>query len=165
MYHYVYLSYELDGRMYIGSRTSIVSPEGDDYFGSYRDKTFQPTHKKVLRVFNSREEADKWEEYLHEANSVDTNPRFANQVKQRDQRHYSGDCNPAKRPAARRKISASKKGPNNPMCWTRQFRSPCGKLYTVDCLADFAKLHGLDAGHLSKVSLGTRKSHKGWTLP
>jgi hypothetical protein len=165
MYHYVYLSYELDGQMYIGSRTSSVLPEEDAYFGSYRSKTFNPTHKKVLKTFSTRQAADKWEEYLHEVNSVDTSPRFANLVKQKDQRHYIGDCNPAKRPAARRKISASKRGPNNPMCKTRHFRSPCGMLHTVECLADFAKLNGLDAGHLSKVALGTRKTHKGWTLP
>lgn len=165
MNHYVYLSYEDNGRMYIGSRTSSVHPEEDLYFGSFSDKTFNPTKKKVLKTFATREEADKWESYLHEANSVDVNERFANQVKQKDQRHYVGDCNPAKRPAARKKISLSKQGANNPMCWTRQFRSPCGTLHTVECLATFAKHHGLDAGHLSKVSLGSRKTHKGWTLP
>lgn len=165
MNHYVYLSYEEGGRLYIGSRSTDLEPEQDKYLGSYSDKTFKPTKKKILKCFPDRQLADKWEEYLHEVNNVDVNPRFANQVKQRDQRHYSGDCNAAKRPAARRKISASKRGANNPMCWTRQFRSPCGTIHTVECLADFAKVHNLDAGHLSKVSLGQRPHHKGWTLP
>ena len=84
MNHYVYLSYEENGRMYIGSRSSADHPEEDLYFGSFTDKTFKPIKKKILKTFVSREDADVWESYLHEVNSVDTNPKFANQVKQRD---------------------------------------------------------------------------------
>lgn len=102
--------------MYIGSRSSECPEEDTDYFGSYRDKTFNPTEKKILKVFDTREEANNWESYLHEANSVDTNPKFANKSKQTSEKFYysvSGDANPAKCPEARKKISEAAKGDKN----------------------------------------------------
>ena len=166
MKHYVYLSYEVGGRMYIGSRSSECPEEDTDYFGSYRDKTFNPTEKKILKVFDTREEANNWESYLHEANSVDTNPKFANQLRFSNQMMYwTGESNVAKDPVIRAKISASKIGSNNPMCYTTIFRSPSGNLHSVECLATFAEQHGLQPSHLSKVRNGLRKSHRGWTLP
>ena len=165
MKHYVYLSYEVEGRMYIGSRSSEDPEKDTNYFGSYADKTFKPTEKKILKVFNTREEANNWEKYLHEINSVDKNSRFANQMKFSHQEYFTGDRNPAKHPDARAKISAFRTGSNNHMCYTTIFRSPSGNLHSVECLATFAEQHGLQPAHLSKVRNGLRKSHKGWTLP
>jgi hypothetical protein len=44
--YYVYYSYELWGRGYIGKRECMCLPEEDvKYFGSFTDKTFEPTEK------------------------------------------------------------------------------------------------------------------------
>lgn len=71
-----------DQRMYIGSRTCKCKPEEDaTYFGSFRDKTFKPDTKRILKVFSTREEAFKHESYLHFVLDVAVNPRFANRAK------------------------------------------------------------------------------------
>ena len=76
---YVYYSYEEWGRGYIGARSR--SPEGDDYLGSYRDKTFKPTNKVVLAEFDTFEEALEAEWRLHEFFDVTVNPHFANRCR------------------------------------------------------------------------------------
>ena len=41
--------------------------------------------------------------------------------------------------------------------------SPDGILYTrIECIAEFARIHKLHAGHLSSLLLGKGKSLKGW---
>jgi hypothetical protein len=82
--YYVYYSYEPWGKGYIGSRTrSInVSPEDDIYYGSFSDKTFNPTEKIILGVYNTAEEAISAEIALHEFFNVVPNPHFANRSKQ-----------------------------------------------------------------------------------
>jgi hypothetical protein len=83
-YHYTYYSYEEWGRGYFGSRTCRCLPEKDvNYFGSFKDKTFKPTHKVILKSdYNTREEADVDEVILHNYFEVDINPHFANRAKQ-----------------------------------------------------------------------------------
>lgn len=83
MHHYTYLSKDLtDGRMYIGSRSCKCRPENDTlYFGSFRDKSFKPTTKIILKVFNTREEAFKHEIYLHFVLDVAVNSLFANRAR------------------------------------------------------------------------------------
>lgn len=83
MYHYTYLSKDLtDGRMYIGSRSCKCRPDEDvRYFGSFTDKSFKPTDKIILKVFNTRKEAFKHEIYLHFVLDVATNPLFANRAR------------------------------------------------------------------------------------
>ena len=58
-YHYVYYSYEEYGRGYLGSRTCNCLPEKDiSYFGSFKDKSFKPTYKIILKSnYDTREEA------------------------------------------------------------------------------------------------------------
>lgn len=82
--HYVYYSYEEWGRGYIGKRKCPIdkTPESDEYLGSYKDKTFKPTHKIILGVFDSNEEALNAEILLHKFYKVDANPHFANKAKQ-----------------------------------------------------------------------------------
>jgi len=82
-YHYVYYSYEEYGRGYIGSRTCKCLPEEDvKYFGSFRDKTFKPTQKIILKTYATREEAYSGEIILHDYYDVTNNPHFANKAKQ-----------------------------------------------------------------------------------
>jgi hypothetical protein len=76
---YVYYSYEEYGRGYIGSRISKVSPEKDvKYFGSFSDKSFNPTQKIILEIFNSKEELLNAEIKLHQFYDVKNNSHFAN---------------------------------------------------------------------------------------
>ena len=57
-YHYTYYSYEEFGRGYIGKRSCPCKPEEDvKYFGSYSDKTFEPTQKIILETYDTAEEA------------------------------------------------------------------------------------------------------------
>lgn len=88
-YHYVYYSWEQWGRGYIGVRSCKCLPEEDKtYFGSFRDKTFFPTEKIILEVFESREKANQVEIKLHEFFNVGINPNFANRAKHKS----SGFC-------------------------------------------------------------------------
>jgi hypothetical protein len=82
-YHYTYLSVDVsDNRMYIGSRSCKCEPQKDSsYFGSFTDKTFNPSIKKILKLFRSREEAFKHEIYLHFVLDVANNPKFANKAR------------------------------------------------------------------------------------
>jgi hypothetical protein len=83
-YHYTYYSYEEWGRGYIGSRTCKCLPENDvRYFGSFRDKTFKPTQKIILKSdYTTREEAYADEIILQEHYKVAKNPHFANRAYQ-----------------------------------------------------------------------------------
>lgn len=115
---YVYYSYEPWGRGYIGKRECLCLPEEDvKYFGSFRDKTFKPTEKIILELFDSRESALEAEIVLHNFYQVDINHHFANKAKQTS-KHFEcrtyGENNPAKRPECRKRISETKLGENNP---------------------------------------------------
>ena len=81
-HHYVYYSYEDFGRGYIGCRTCNCLPEEDKYFGSFYDKTFNPTNKIILEAYDTREEALNAEIKLHQFYDVARNSHFANQSKQ-----------------------------------------------------------------------------------
>jgi group I intron endonuclease len=81
-HHYVYHSYEKWGREYIGIRSCDCLPEEDiKYFGSFKDKTFNPTEKTILFVRETREEVAEIEIILHDFFDVAINPQFANQAK------------------------------------------------------------------------------------
>jgi hypothetical protein len=97
-YFYVYYSYEEFGRGYIGKRECKCLPEEDvKYFGSYRDKTFNPTEKIILGIFASRKEAMDAEIKLHNFYEVHKNPHFANKSKATSTGFYvcmEGEDNP-----------------------------------------------------------------------
>ena len=77
-YFYVYYSYEEYGRGYIGKRECKCLPKEDvNYFGSFKDKTFKPTQKVILEIFDNVEEALEAECALHDFYEVDKNPHFA----------------------------------------------------------------------------------------
>ena len=83
-YYYTYYSYEEWGRGYFGSRGCKCLPEEDvKYFGSFKDKTFKPTQKIILKDdYATREEAYADEIILHDYYDVANNPHFANKAKQ-----------------------------------------------------------------------------------
>jgi len=95
---YVYYSYEEWGRGYIGRRECTCLPSEDvKYFGSFRDKTFNPTQKIILATFETREEMCQAEVDLHLLFEVDVNPHFANKARQTSSKFYmdrSGENNP-----------------------------------------------------------------------
>jgi hypothetical protein len=80
--YYVYYSYEEWGRGYIGYRKLQTSstPETEDYFGSYTDKTFKPTKKLILGVYFTVKEAQLAEYRLHKFYNVVKSTHFANKV-------------------------------------------------------------------------------------
>jgi hypothetical protein len=81
--HYTYYSYEEFGRGYIGKRSCPCKPEEDvDYFGSYKDKTFEPTQKIILDTYDTVDEALEDEIKIQRFFQVVPNPHFANQVYQ-----------------------------------------------------------------------------------
>jgi hypothetical protein len=86
---YVYYSYEEYGRGYIGKRECICTPEEDiKYFGSFGDKTFKPTQKIILEIFDNKEQALEAEILLHKFYNVKDNPHFANRANQSSSRAY-----------------------------------------------------------------------------
>lgn len=102
-YFYVYYSYEMWGRGYIGKRECLCLPEKDiNYFGSFSDKSFNPTEKIILATFKSRKDALQAEIDLQEFYEVDKNPHFANVYVHRS-KHF---CNNGSK-SIRNKISSS----------------------------------------------------------
>jgi hypothetical protein len=84
MNYYVYYSYEEWGRGYIGSKPSGCScdPSKDPYMGSFKDKTFKPSNKIILGIYNTPQECINAEIILHEFFKVDINPHFVNLARQ-----------------------------------------------------------------------------------
>jgi hypothetical protein len=109
-YHYVYYSYEEYGRGYFGSRTCKCLPEKDvKYFGSFKDKTFRPTQKIILKGdYATREEAYADEIILQEYYKVVENPHFANRAYQTSTKFSTLGLFPSDE--TRKKLSKSHKG-------------------------------------------------------
>ena len=84
LYYYTYYSYEEYGRGYIGHRGCECLPEQDiKYFGSFKDKTFKPTQKIILKDdYPTREEAISDEIILQRYYKVVDNPHFVNKAYQ-----------------------------------------------------------------------------------
>lgn len=111
--YYVYMSFEEFGRAYIGYRKCPkgLTPESDPYMGSFRDKTFKPTRKEILAVFDNDTDAINLEIQLHKAYDVANNRDFANSCNQlsdkvRAPHHLSENT--------KRKLSEINSGSNNP---------------------------------------------------
>ena len=110
--YYTYWSYEPFGRCYIGYRKcpDNCTPETDDYLGSYTDKTFKPTHKLVLSVFDKPADAIADEISLHLAFDVACAPHFANRAKQTSTGFSSAGTTYTLGIESRKKISEAKIG-------------------------------------------------------
>jgi hypothetical protein len=89
-YYYTYYSYEEWGRGYIGSRGCKCTPEKDiKYFGSFKDKTFKPKYKIILKGnYNTREDAYADEIILQQFYKIAENPHFANIAYQTSKKFY-----------------------------------------------------------------------------
>jgi hypothetical protein len=111
-YHYTYYSYEEFGRGYIGVRSCNCKPEEDvKYFGSFSDKSFLPTSKIILGIYETREDANKDERILHRSYDVRLNPNFANKHNANDRfcnTEYLKNSTPEQRSEVARKREASK---------------------------------------------------------
>jgi hypothetical protein len=117
MHFYVYYSYEEYGRGYIGQRQCKCLPEKDvNYFGSFHDKTFKPTQKIILEVFDNIEDSINAECYLHEFYKVDVNPHFANKSKQTSKKFYFCE---KRSEETKRKISETKKNQPHKGGWPK----------------------------------------------
>ena len=165
-WHYVYYSYEEWGRGYIGKRSSASRPEDDPYMGSYKDKTFNPTGKIVIAVYDNEIDALQAEVALHSFFDVDINPHFANQAKQTSSKFYwrgnlTKMLSPQQEYDRRQKISASRNSAARGFFY--QLVSPNGTLHVTINLREFCRDHGLIKGNVDKVARGERRSHRGWT--
>lgn len=91
--HYVYrITNKIENKHYYGVRSSNIKPKDDigiKYFSSSTDKNFMLDQKenpqnykyKVLKIFDSRKDAEMHETFLHEKFSVQTNESFYNKAK------------------------------------------------------------------------------------
>jgi hypothetical protein len=79
MFHTVYLSFEDGkvGRDYIGKHSS--EDPYDEYLGSYKDKSFNPTEKIILEYAKTEEGAVEAEIRWQQVFKVAEDPQFANQ--------------------------------------------------------------------------------------
>ena len=84
MYHYVYtLYFPSTGMSYIGCHSTIIEPELDTcYLGSGtrlpKDRSSQNCIKKVIKVFNTRKEATRYEEDLIAETNADIRDDYYN---------------------------------------------------------------------------------------
>lgn len=183
---YTYRSFEEfdGGRSYIGYRKCPAgeTPETDSYLGSYRDKTFTPTAKEILGIYDSKEEALRAEITLHKKFDVARNPHFANKATQTSTKF----CIIKHSEDTRRRMSEARKGENHPLYGkslsneTKRKISEALKGKKSKLLDWYHPNHGdifqtsatelvrlfpgqnLDNSILSKVALGKRSHHKGW---
>ena len=129
-YHYVYYSYEEYGKGYVGSRTCKCLPEEDiNYFGSFKDKTFKPTQKIILKSdYATREEAYADEITLQEYYKVVENPHFANRSYQTSTSFSVYGTTLSEE--HKRKISEARKGKSYPKMEGKSYSKRKGKLYS-----------------------------------
>jgi hypothetical protein len=166
-WHYVYYSYEEWGRGYIGKRSSFCHPDEDPYLGSFGDKSFKPTQKIVLAIFESSEEALEAEILLHNFYQVHKNSHFANRAKQTSAKF---ECDPEwySRMGEREKLIRASKIGRSLSSGARGFyfclRSPDGKIIVTQNLRETCRNHGLQRSALQKVLRGERTHSAGWTI-
>lgn len=168
--YYVYYSYEEWGRGYIGQRECGCLPEQDvRYFGSFTDKTFKPTKKIILQVFNTREDAIEAEILLHNFYQVDVNPHFVNRSKQTTKK-FSFYFTEQEREKARERALKLRikppplRGPKNAQYKLRKWvhKKHGTRVCSISDLVREFKNDNLTDTLLSRVALGRRKSHRGW---
>jgi len=167
-WHYVYYSYEEWGRGYIGKRSSSVPPFEDvKYMGSFMDKTFAPTSKIILAIFDTEQEALDAEILLHEYYQVDTNPHFANRARQTSNRfswtgNVTGLLSPKQKEDRKQKwikaLCAGSRG------YFYCFVSPDGLIHVTTNLREFCRDHGINRARVHDIVNGRSSHVKGWKV-
>jgi hypothetical protein len=108
MFHYTYITRAKDGRYYIGVRSCECDPVDDSYKGSHTDTSYFPTRKRILKLFDFREDAEQHEIYLHILRNVAVSRRYANRAKHTSTGFSTFGINLSDE--HRRKLSEAKKG-------------------------------------------------------
>ena len=90
MYHTIYLSFEEDGRDYIGKHSTNNPYDG--YLGSFKDNTFDPTNKIILEYATTEEGAIRAEMRWQRVFNVVEDPQFANQSYQNTSKFRLSFC-------------------------------------------------------------------------
>ena len=166
-WHYVYYSYEEWGRGYIGKRSSKVPPEVDSYMGSFTDKSFRPTEKIIIEVFDTEKEALQAEILLHNFYQVDRNPHFANRSRQTS---TGFTCPPGAYQALspRQKFLRNYKIGQAKTIGSKGFyyklTGPSGIIIVTLNLSSTCREHNLNRKNLAQVLSGKRKHSLGWTI-
>lgn len=187
--HYVYYSYEEFGRGYIGKHkidySKYASPEMDGYFGSFLDKTFKPTRKEILGIYDSEEEAYMVEEILQRAYSVHINPDFANRSIQKSAKFFYDRTGIPHSDEVKEKISKTmkekrkdpekikkyseifdgEKNPNYGKCTRYNWiNEKTGQIEESLCPNHLATKYKLNKSSVSKVAKGLQIQTKGWKI-
>jgi len=76
MWHVLYLSYESEGRDYIGAHSTEDLYDG--YLGSYSDSSFSPDNRIIVGYYKSRDSLLQAEESLQTSLNVAKDPQYAN---------------------------------------------------------------------------------------
>ena len=188
MYHVVYLSFENDGRDYIG-RHSSENPY-DDYMGSFTDLTFDPDGKIILGYYLSAEESARGEIQWQRVFSVVEDDSFANRSYQTStsfitpgprseetKRKISesmtgammdGEVKQRIADTLRRKFSSGEITPHSGPRGRKKKRirvtSPSGEVMEFLGFVEAAEALSLDRASLNATALGYRKSHHGYRV-
>jgi len=157
--HYIYYSWDNLGRGYIGVRSCACAPELDTkYFGSFKDKTFQPTSKVIIKTFPTRSDAVRAEIQMHNLFNVGVEPHFANRAKQRSDKFDTSGVELSEE--HRRKQSEAMRGeqhPNFGKQLTEETRQKMSKAHTGKIVSEETR-QKMSKAHTGKiVSEKTRK--------
>ena len=118
-YHYTYWLTDENGRSYIGSRSCVVHPCDDEYFGSsllVKDaiKNGMKFTKTILAIWPSREDATSHEVLLHEIFDVAKNRNFYNRARQTSTKFIRDISGWTHNKHTRKILSQQKSGKNHP---------------------------------------------------
>jgi len=112
MYHTIYLSFEEDGRDYIGKHSTNNPYDG--YLGSFKDDTFNPTNKIILEYATTEEGAIRAEMRWQRVFNVVEDPQFANRSYQTSTGFYFNRAGVLHTEKAKQKIKEAVTGEKNP---------------------------------------------------
>jgi hypothetical protein len=125
-WHFVYLSFEEDGRNYIGVRSTFDLHDG--YLGSYSDRDFNPTCRIILGYYKSREVALRAEIVWQRVFNVVEDSTFANKAYQTSKKFVNLPGYNYDHPGHSQDYKDSRKGSGNPMFGQKQSNSSKSKM-------------------------------------